>query len=147
MSYLRLIGRILIAALFLYSGYQKVSVPLENFEEVLRAYEIFPEFSILFLSRFVPYAELGLGTFLLLGLLTRFAFLGALAFFGTFILVLGRALILQIPIEDCGCFGAKIHSPLFVTLGMDIGFFLLTLWLLFSKPTPFRIDSLIFQKD
>lgn len=137
--------RLLIAALFIYSGSQKLSVPLENFEEVLRTYEIFPEFSIQFLSYFVPIAEVGMGALLALGLLTRLTLLGTLCFFGTFIMVLSRALILKIPIENCGCFGEGLHLPLTVTLGIDASFFVLALFLYFSKPSALRLESLFFR--
>lgn len=137
--------RFLIAALFIYSGSQKLSVPLENFEEVLRTYEIFPEFSIRALSYFVPVAEVGMGAFLALGLLTRLVLLGNLCFFGTFIVVLSRALLLKIPIENCGCFGAALHLDPIVTLGIDVSFFILTLFLYFAKPSALRLES-VFAK-
>jgi len=139
--YLRLLGRLLIAALFLYSGIQKLSAPSENFEEVLRMYEVFPEFSIAFLSHFVPLAEIVMGILLAIGLFTRQALLGALVFFFSFITVLSRALLLKIPLEDCGCFGGRIHLPLTVTLGMDIGFFILALLLYLAKPSAFSLDT------
>ena len=143
MTYLKTAIRLLIAALFIYSGSQKLSVPLENFEEVLRTYEIFPEFSIQFFSHFVPLAEVGMGVLLALGLLTRLALLGAQCFFGTFITVISRALILKIPIENCGCFGEALHLDPAVTLGIDISFFFLTLILFSSKPSALRLESLL----
>ena len=85
MPYLKFAIRLLIAAVFLAGSIGKLSAPLENFEEVLRTYEIFPEFSIIFLARLVPIAELGIGVLLAVGLLTRFVLFGALCFFGAFI--------------------------------------------------------------
>lgn len=138
--------RLLIAALFIYSGSQKLSVPLENFEEALRTYEIFPEFSIRVLSYFVPLAEVTMGALLTLGLLTRLALLGTLCFFGIFIAVISRALILKIPIENCGCFGEGLHLPPAVILGLDLGFFVLVLFLYLSKPSALRLES-AFVRD
>ncbi len=146
MKLLKLIARLLIALIFLYSSYWKLSAPLENFEEVLRAYEIFPEFSIFFLSRAVPVAELIVGACLLFGFLMRLAALASVFFFGSFIFVISRALALKLPLEDCGCFGEGIHLPIWGALSIDIALFLLSLWILFSKPTPLQLDSIIFKR-
>ena len=132
MNILKYVARGLIALVFLYSGYQKLSVPLANFEEILRMYEIFPEFSIGLLSWSVPVAEILLGASIIFGLFKPLNYLASTAFFATFIIVLSRTLILQIPLDDCGCFGEGISLPLWGTLLIDIGLFLLSAWLLFS---------------
>jgi len=146
MSPLKLFGRLLLGCLFLFSGYQKLRVPFENFEEVLRIYEIFPEPSIFFLSRFVPVLEVVLGFFLVLGFLTRLSLLGSSALFATFIFVISRGLLLGLPIEDCGCFGEALPLSPQITLGLDIFFLLLSLTLLFTKSSPLRLDSILFKK-
>lgn len=140
-SLLKLFSRYLISGVFLFSGYQKLSVPLENFEEVLRAYEFFPEPTIFFISRIAPVAEIIIGIFLLIGMFTRLAYLGSVVFFSIFIFILSRSIMLKLPIYDCGCFGDAIQLPLHVTLGMDIVLLLLSVWLLFSKHTRFRLES------
>jgi uncharacterized membrane protein YphA (DoxX/SURF4 family) len=145
MSYLKLATRILIGGLFLFSGWQKFAIPIENFQEVLRVYSIFPEFSILFLSYFVPAAEIIMGAMLVAGFLTRLALVGSWIFFGTFIFVISRALVLKIPLIDCGCFGKALSLPPAFDLGLDIGFLFLTTWLLFSKPSPLSLDRLLFR--
>ena len=146
MTLLKFAGRMLIAAIFLFSSYQKLSAPLENFEEILRTYAVFPEDWIISLSRFVPYAELVLGIFVLLGFFTRISLFAAAALFGGFVYVTGRAAWLKLPIADCGCFGGAIHIPPHLMVWFDAGILVLALFLIFSKPTPFRLDSLIFER-
>jgi len=140
-----LIGRFVLGGIFLFSGYQKLAIPIENFQEILRIYEVFPELSITFLSYFVPLIELAMGVCLIMGLLTRLALTSSTFFFSTFIFVLARGMLLKLPLEDCGCFGEflKISPP--ITLGLDICFLILSVVLLFSKSLPFRLDSLIFK--
>jgi uncharacterized membrane protein YphA (DoxX/SURF4 family) len=136
----------LIAAIFLFSSYQKLSVPLENFEEILRNYAVFPEDWILLLSHSVPYVELVLGIFVFLGFFTRTSlFMTALVFSG-FTYVTGRATWLKLPIQDCGCFGGAIHIPPHLMVWFDAAILALALFLIFSKPTFFRLDSLIFER-
>jgi len=136
-----LLGRLLIGGLFLFSGYQKLSIPLENFEEVLRIYEVFPEFSIYFLSRFVPVMEVFIGGMLVVGFLTRLMFAVSALFFAVFIFVLSRGLLLKLPLEDCGCFGEWIQLPPQTTLGMDIFFLIFSVYLLSNKTISWGIDS------
>ena len=138
--------RILLGGILLLTGWMKVSSPIENFEEILRIYEVFPEVSIYFLARVVPILEILIGAAICLGIFIRLALLGAAIFFTTFITVISRGLILERPIYDCGCFGEWIHMSPQMTLGMDIILLGIALWLLFSKNLPFKVTSLI-SKD
>jgi len=138
MSIFKFVSRILIGFLFLFSGSQKILVPLENFEEALRAYEIFPESSIVFLSHFVPIAEVVLGLCLLIGVFYGLCLLASTLFFSSFVFVISRALWLGLPIEDCGCFGSTLTVEPVHMLGIDILFLCLSLFLLLTKPRTYR---------
>ena len=145
--FLKLLSRFLIGWVFLFRGYQKVFTSyIMNFDEILKTYDVFPGWAIPFLSYAVPLTEIALGVFLILGFLTRLTYLVTSLFFSIFIIVITRALILQIEMESCGCFGEALRMPLANTLVLDIILLVLTLMLLLTKPTPLRVDSLIFKK-
>ena len=115
------IGRIVLAAIFLYAGYSKIFAPnlmlhsfftlkfsilsnLSNFGQQVRSYQLLPESGVYFVAHFLPPAEIALGILLLLGWRLRvWAALVTLILAG-FFGVVTRAYALGMQI-DCGCFG------------------------------------------
>ena len=57
--------RIILAAMFFYTGYIKIESPLQ-FAVVILGYELFPETLIPFIAKWFPWAEIALGVFLLM---------------------------------------------------------------------------------
>ena len=101
---IRLVLRILIAAIFLYSAYTKLKASYLVFALSVDAYQLLPEWAVLFVARTLPWFELLLGVLLIIGWLLRFASTAAtlllMAFFSILVYSYGKGMTI-----DCGCFG------------------------------------------
>ena len=98
--------RILFGAFFIFTGVLKLMEPREEFEAVIRAYQIFPAAVIPWISLILPWFELTVGTCLALGFMTTAAtWMGGTILLG-FTLALGYTVVMGINLEDCGCFGS-----------------------------------------
>lgn len=115
------IGRIVLAAVFIYAGYSKIFAPnhmfgsyfmakfsvlsnLSNFGQQVRSYNMLSESGVSFVAHFLPPTEIALGLLLLIGWRLRiWATIVTLIMLG-FLSVVTRAFLLHLPI-DCGCFG------------------------------------------
>ena len=102
-------GRLILGAVFLYSAYTKLPFhqPWMLFAMAVNSYQILPEWAVTIVARVLPWFELGLGLFLLLGWKLRWSAsvaAGLLAFFFSLMLYTfiknprGEAI-------SCGCFG------------------------------------------
>ncbi len=111
--------RAVIGLIFVVSGFEKVVTPYQNFQYVLQAYRIFPEFSEIFIAQVFPWIELITGIFLLLGLWLRYALMSSGAMLVGFLAIVGQAMIRKLPIDSCGCFGSLISLPLYGVFIMD----------------------------
>lgn len=120
------IGRILIGCLFIVSGFEKLIGPYQNFLYVVQSYEFLPTLLEEIVARTLPWIELFLGVFLVVGLWLQWALrsIGVLIFL--FILIVSQALLRKLPIDECGCFGGLISLPLYAVLIFDSTLFLLT---------------------
>lgn len=98
-----LAARLLLAGVFLVSGYIKAVDPAQT-RVAVRAYQLLPEGLVEPVAAVLPYLEIAAGLLLLLGLATRLgAILSALMMVGFLIGVISAAARgLNI---DCGCFG------------------------------------------
>ncbi len=94
--------RILLAGIFLYTGYIKLESPLQ-FAAVLSSYKLFPDWIILPLSDYFPWVEIGLAVLLLIGWKIRYVSLAACGLLMTFIIVLALTYLRGID-ANCGCF-------------------------------------------
>ena len=108
MRYIRLLSRILLGIVFIFSGFVKAVDPLGSaykFSDYFNAFKLgFLEFSALPLGLFLSAFELILGITLILGYRRKIVYVVLLWFMGFFTLL---TLILAIfnPVSDCGCFG------------------------------------------
>jgi putative oxidoreductase len=119
--------RIILAGIFLYSGYIKVKAPLE-FAASLSAYQLFPAKLIFPMADYFPWVEILLGIILLIGWKIRFVSLAAAGLLSFFIIILAITYFRGIE-ADCGCFGSGDRiSPL--TLARDFMFLLPALFLI-----------------
>lgn len=118
--------RILIGCLFIVSGFEKLIGPYQNFLYVVQSYEFLPTLLEEITARTLPWIELFLGVFLVIGLWLKWALrsIGIVVFL--FILIVSQALLRKLPIDECGCFGALISLPLYAVLIFDSTLFLLT---------------------
>jgi uncharacterized membrane protein YphA (DoxX/SURF4 family) len=135
--------RIIIGSIFLVSGLGKLLSPNQNFLYVVQAYQLLPSWGELLTAQIVPWIELIVGVFVLLGLWTIWGLRGAMVLFGVFVVVVGQALIRNLPLESCGCFGEWIHLKSQTVIVMDSINLLLTLLLLrgLSLTKKFSLDS------
>jgi uncharacterized membrane protein YphA (DoxX/SURF4 family) len=100
---LRWACRIILAGIFLYSGYSKMQSTLQ-FAAVLSQYQLVPADLVLPLATYLPWAEIALGLFLLTGWKTRLAAWIAASLLLVFIFAMTVTYLRGIE-ADCGCFG------------------------------------------
>ncbi len=141
------IFRILLGCFFIVSGFEKLITPYQNFLYVVQNYELFPDVLEIGVAHTVPWIELFLGLFLVLGLWLRYVFMGQLVLISCFILIIGQALIRNLPITECGCLGELISFPLQVTILIDSALLLLTVFLFrnLSKSQQYSLDKYFEQ--
>jgi uncharacterized membrane protein YphA (DoxX/SURF4 family) len=113
---LRWVCILLLAAIFLYSGYSKMQSTLQ-FAAVLAQYQLVPTNLILPLATYLPWAEIALGLFLLTGWKSRLAAAAAAALLSVFIVAMAVTYFRGIE-ADCGCFGIGEKISL-GTIGRD----------------------------
>ena len=109
----------------------------------LQGFEIFPSWLEKGVALTVPWGELLVGLFLVLGLWINLSLKGALLFFGCFIVIVGQALLRHLPIDQCGCFGESLHiSPKHIIV-FDSFMLLSVFWLLRnpSQASRFSLDK------
>jgi uncharacterized membrane protein YphA (DoxX/SURF4 family) len=108
------IGRLVLAGIFIYAGYAKITLPvmhprppigvaLSFFAMQVDSYQILPPRGVNFVAHTLPFAEIGLGLLLLIGWQLRvWATLTSLLILGFFVAVVrSYAMGMQI---NCGCF-------------------------------------------
>jgi uncharacterized membrane protein YphA (DoxX/SURF4 family) len=121
--------RLILAGVFIYSGYVKVQEPLQ-FAVAISGYQLVPENLIFPMARFLPWAEIVLGLAILIGWKVRYFSAATVALLFFFIAVL--AITISRGIEaNCGCFGLDERiSPL--TILRDSLFLIPALYLTFE---------------
>lgn len=108
------LGRLVLGAIFIYAGYAKLYLPtmhprpsvgvaLSLFAMQVDSYQILPPWAVNFVAHILPFAEIALGFFLIIGWQLRVsATLVSLVMLGFFaVVVRSYSLGLQI---NCGCF-------------------------------------------
>lgn len=115
-----LCARAVIGGLLAVSGFEKLVGPYQNFAYVIEQYRIVGTDDAVLIAQTLPWAELVVGVFLILGLWIRAAALGALAMFAVFLVVVGQALARRLPMDECGCFGELVSIPPAGVFGMDL---------------------------
>jgi uncharacterized membrane protein YphA (DoxX/SURF4 family) len=101
--WLTLAFRLILGGVLLVAGALKVSDPYSSATSV-RAYQILPVDLANFLGFVLPFAEVAIGIFLIVGIWVRLNALAGGALMVMFIIAIGQAWIRGISL-DCGCFG------------------------------------------
>lgn len=97
-----------MGGLFVYSAYTKIT-DLDYFVKSLENYKLLPEESLNLFAIIIPWLELIIGVFLILGIFVReSAVLGSILMI-LFIMAIASAMARGLDIE-CGCFGTKNGS-------------------------------------
>ena len=111
--------RILIGCFFIFSGFEKLVRPYENFLYIIEGYQILIKPLAEIVAIILPWFEFILGIFLILGLWSRVALRALLILTTAFLLTVSQALLRNLPIKDCGCFGELFSIPLPTILIFD----------------------------
>ena len=119
-----IIGRLILGAIFLYAAYAKLRQPWPLFAMSINSYEFLPQNTLLLeiFARVLPWLELLLGIFLVVGWKLRWVATVAAALLLTFLAAMIRARFMILSI-DCGCFGAG-DEPLTAARFAEEGVFL-----------------------
>ncbi len=136
--------RLMLGGLFIISGGEKVLGPLQNFLYVISAYQVFPPPLDQAAALVFPWVELAIGFCVFLGLWLRTALAGLLLMSLALMAIVGQAVIRQLPLDSCGCFGELIHLPLQGVFFLDLSVFVLTLLCLINirKTSFFSLDQM-----
>jgi uncharacterized membrane protein YphA (DoxX/SURF4 family) len=106
--WLLIAGRLIIAVIFLYAGFEKVREPWLQFAVSVESFKMVPDSWLEPVSRILPWCEIALGISLIAGILSRWFSLIATGLFAFFLFIGVRASVKGLNV-DCGCFGSG-HS-------------------------------------
>lgn len=136
--------RVILGVLFIVSGGEKVLSPMANFLYVIDGYKVMPQAIEPAAALVFPWVELLTGLFILLGLWLRQALGVLLVMSASLIVIVGQAILRQLPLDTCGCFGDLVHLPLGGVILIDFSVFLLTLLCIINikKASLFSLDEL-----
>ncbi|CAM3787968.1 MauE/DoxX family redox-associated membrane protein [Smaragdicoccus niigatensis] len=131
-SWISLVARLGLAAVWLISGWIKASDPLQTVVAV-RAYRLLPESLIYPVANALPLLELLLGFFLLIGFAVRQTAIASAVLLAVLMGVISASWARGLSI-DCGCFGgggvADVDGWTYVReLSRDLAFSVLAAWL------------------
>src|SRR5579859_6020613 len=102
---LLLIARLVVGGIFLLAGIDKVIAP-GAFADAVRAFHLLPPALVLPFAFVVPWIELLVGAYLVVGYLCRIAAAGSIALLGMFVFALITSLVSGDTNHACGCFGS-----------------------------------------
>jgi len=111
--------RVTAAAVWLLAGASKVA-DLTHFHAQVEQYRLLPHAFEAPFAYALPFVELFVGAYLLIGLLTRFAAIAACALMVLFLIAQAQAWARGLSL-DCGCFGTLAHERVgLVTILRDV---------------------------
>jgi hypothetical protein len=107
-------GQLILAGIFIYAGYAKLREPWPQFAVAINSFKLVPLTWLEPLARYLPWAELALGLWVLSGVLMRWSArwsgVTAALVLTFFFAVLIRSYAMGLEV-DCGCFGSG-EAPL-----------------------------------
>lgn len=115
-----LLLRLALASIFIVSGFQKLTTPIQNFVAVIEKFDIIQGEPAQWLAHALPWIEFVTGVFFALGLWTRYSLFILWAMNTTFIGILSLSLIRKLDIQSCGCFGEAVSLTVPQILAIDI---------------------------
>ncbi|NLE65391.1 MAG: DoxX family protein [Elusimicrobia bacterium] len=111
--------RVVLGLVFVVSGLEKALSPYENFLYVIQSYDVLPKTLEPGAAFLFPWCELLTGLFVLLGLWTSVGLRMVMLFSTLFLGVVGQAIVRELSITDCGCFGSLVQLPLHAVIFLD----------------------------
>jgi uncharacterized membrane protein YphA (DoxX/SURF4 family) len=125
-----LVGRIVLAAVFVIAAIAKLRQPWLLFAASIDTMQLLPEPAVLFVARVLPWTELVLGILLFFGIKMRYIAPFATVLLLVFFTVMVKSYLGGLEI-DCGCFGpGEALGP--KTLARDGALLLLSGWVTFE---------------
>jgi len=142
LAVLSLLARVVVGGTFILAATLKLISPTENFEAAVRAFQLAPSWMEHPLALVLPWLELFVGAFCLLGLYTRLSALIMTAMLAVFTIGLAQAMMRGLNLENCGCFAKWdfVQSPKLL-LVRDAVLLLLTLPLLRKQRFRFSLED------
>jgi uncharacterized membrane protein YphA (DoxX/SURF4 family) len=141
MGILILIARVAIGALLLVAGVLKAHDGFHVTADAIVAYRLLPSFAVIPLAVFLPYFEIGLGCYLVLGLFTRVVAAIAAVQFAIFTFAVATVVARHIQIS-CGCFGAGDTTPAsWLDVARDAVLVLLAALVAWKAPGALAVDN------
>ncbi len=136
MKYIRLLSRLILGMVFIFSGFVKAVDPLGSaykFSDYFSAFNLeFLEFSTLPLGIILSAFELVLGIVLILGYRRRIVY-WVLMWFMSFFTLLTFILAIFNPVSDCGCFGDALILTNWQTFVKNVVLMVFVLLLYFHR--------------
>lgn len=141
------VARLGLAAVWFVSGAIKAS-DLNQTYIAVHAYDVLPSGVVSVVASVVPFLELALGLFLLLGLGTRLVAVLSAVVLLAFIAAIAQAWARGLAI-DCGCFGgggqvAPGQTDYPQEIARDVGFLVLAGWLVVRPRSRLSMDGWLF---
>jgi uncharacterized membrane protein YphA (DoxX/SURF4 family) len=138
--------RILVGGIFFYSGFTKLIEPSASFEIAMSFYQIIPPHFIHPIAVILPWVELILGAFLILGYLLAPTAIALICLTALFQLILGQALVRRLDIDECGCFGGNlIHLTLYQSFILDTALLLILIQIVTTSYNILTLDNYLYK--
>lgn len=146
-SVLIFILRLLIGGLFVYASVNKIQAP-EEFAIAIDNYHFLPQSLVNFWAITLPWVELAIGLFLILGVFVEASALISALLYLSFFIALSYALSKGLDI-GCGCFDlndekARISK---IYLLRDFSLFLASVWILYGYRSRIAIENMWRKND
>jgi putative oxidoreductase len=141
MRYLIFALRAAIGILLIVAGFLKAHDGLAITGESIAGYQILPSFAVMPLAVFLPYFEIGVGAYLVLGLFTRVVASVVAAQMLIFTIAVASVVVRHIHIS-CGCFGAGDTTiASWYDVARDVLLTGLCVFVAFQSPGAFALDT------
>ena len=144
-SYATLISRLVLGGVFLVAGITKALDP-GGLAASIRSYELaLPEWFVSLSAFGLPYLEILIGLYLIVGLFTKLSAWSTNAMMAVFILALFQGALRGLEI-DCGCFGGATGAEepsLWSAFARDLGLLALGLHIALVPTGRFSVDALL----
>jgi len=142
-----LVVRVAIGLLLVFAGVLKAHDGPSATALSIAAYRILPSLPVKLLGVALPYFEILLGGYLVIGLFTRIAGWIAAAQFALFAAAVASLVIRKLP-ADCGCFGSSIPTPpSWGHVGADIGLAIAAVLVACFGPGMLAVDARLGGED
>jgi uncharacterized membrane protein YphA (DoxX/SURF4 family) len=142
MNWVVLVLRIVLGAIFLFAGVAKVG-HADQFAAQIAGFRLLPQPAVAPLAVALPYLEILLGGYLVVGLFTRTAAWSAVALLAVFDLAVASAVVRGMTVS-CGCFGPNDTTvTTWTEVARDAVFVLLAVIVALRPPGALAVDRRI----